>query len=74
MIKRVGEVTVYAPTSAILGNHPPVTHSIHASAGAQKGILYSLDGKALTSRHPSGIAIYKEGQTGATKIVLQHGK
>ena len=74
MIKRVGEVIVYAPTSAILENRSPVMHSIRAMGKAQNGILYSIDGKTLTSRYHSGIAILKEGQAGTTKIILQHEK
>ena len=74
MIKRVGEVTVYAPTSAVIETHPSVAHSTRASVKAQNGIMYSLDGKVLTARRHPGIAIYKEGQAGTTKIILQYSK
>jgi hypothetical protein len=65
---------VYRFTLDGVATLPQVAHSTRALVGAQNGILYSLDGRVLASKRHSGIAIYKEGQAGATKIILQHGK
>ena len=65
---------VYRFTLDGVATLPHVTHSTRTSVKAQNGILYSLDGRVLNSRRHSGIAIFKEGQAGTTKIILQHGK
>jgi hypothetical protein len=74
VFKRVGEVTVYTPTSAVLESHPSAVHSARASVKAQNGIIYSFDGRALTGKKHFGIAVCREVQTGATKILLRDGK